>query len=511
MTDHATYPDRIVTPAIVAALVTLAGFLAVAMAGNGGVFEYPLDDVYIHLAMAERIASGGYGVNAGEYASAASSPAYPLLLTPFAGSGAQRWLPLFWNAVSLVVAAGLLATILREAGIGRAAFWLVIAAPAALSLYGTAYAGMENMAHTAASLAIVLGLWRFATFGRVGWLLLGGVFLAPAFRIEGLALAFAAGGVVALLGRPLAGAGLIALAAVPVAVFAGFLTMLGLDALPNSVVAKLSDQGSGGGGILARASANLANNASAYGGRYLLALCVVVAVVSIGTLMKDRRAGYIGLAVAAAGLAHLAFGSVGWLDRYENYAVVSAFAVLALLLRPASDFLKTGVLTVALVGGFLTYGPYVDNNMANMRAINQQQSQMARLAKDYVKVPVALNDIGYVAWQNPNYVLDLWGLANGDALSFRLAGDCKTWVDVLADNHGVQLAMIYDDWLFCNLGPNWQKIGVLSVTAPGAFLGGPDVSFYARNAELAPELTRQVKEWMPGLPEGATFTMAGAK
>ena len=75
-------------PAALAALATRAVFLLVAVFLNGGVFEYPLDDVYIHLAMAEQIAAGGYAVNAGEDGSAASSPIYPLLLVPFAGTEA---------------------------------------------------------------------------------------------------------------------------------------------------------------------------------------------------------------------------------------------------------------------------------------------------------------------------------------------------------------------------------------------------------------------------------------
>ena len=66
-----------------------------------GVFEYPLDDVYIHLAMASGMAGGTYGVNAGEAASAASSILYPVLLMPWPGTEAQRLLPLVWNLVGL--------------------------------------------------------------------------------------------------------------------------------------------------------------------------------------------------------------------------------------------------------------------------------------------------------------------------------------------------------------------------------------------------------------------------
>ena len=56
-------------------LAALAGLLALqaVAAWHAGVFEYPLDDVYIHLAMAEKIARGTYGVNLGEPASASSS------------------------------------------------------------------------------------------------------------------------------------------------------------------------------------------------------------------------------------------------------------------------------------------------------------------------------------------------------------------------------------------------------------------------------------------------------
>jgi hypothetical protein len=84
------------------------GFVALQLAAFriAGVFEYPLDDVYIHLAMASGMAGGTYGVNAGEAASAASSMLYPVLLMPFSGTEAQRMLPLVWNLVGLGLSAG---------------------------------------------------------------------------------------------------------------------------------------------------------------------------------------------------------------------------------------------------------------------------------------------------------------------------------------------------------------------------------------------------------------------
>ncbi len=491
--------------AVLGALAAFGALMLVALFRNGWSFEYPLDDVYIHLAMAEQIAKGGYGVNPGEVASAASSPLYPLLLTPFADSVFQRWWPLLWNLAALVLASVLFAAALAAAGFGRAGIVLGAAAPLALSMYLTAFTGMENMAHGAASLAIVLGLWRFVETDRVGWLLLAGVFLAPAFRLEGLALALAAGGVVAILGRPGPGLGLMALAAFPAVLFAAFLLSLGLQPLPNSVIAKLGDT-AGASGIFGKIGAN----SQTYGGRYLLALILVVGGIGAVTLQRNRRRGLFALAVAAAGLAHLALGSTGWMDRYENYAVISLVAALALVLVDSGPLQKILLITAAMAGGLLTYGPSALSVYAwNPTAIAAQQGQMARFAKDFVKAPVAVNDIGLVAWRNPNHVLDLWGLASSEALGLRTSAPGDGWAGELAEKSGAEVAMIYDRWLETSVPAAWVRLGILHLDVPNAFLGGPDVAFYATDASDVGRLRDLILAWEKELPVRASFRHAG--
>ncbi len=488
------------------ALLTFAAYLALATARNGGAFEYALDDVYIHLAMAEQLFQGGYGVNADEYASASSSPFYSFLLPTWAGLEVQRWLPLFWNVIALMLAGWLIGRALLRAGLGRWALIIAAAAPIALAMHVTAFTGMENMAHGAASLAIVLGLWRFAETRQLGIMLLLGVLLAPALRLEGLALALAAAGVVFLLGHTRAGLGLAVLAIVPVALFVGMLSMLGLDPLPNSVNAKLPDTGTGDGGILG----NFRDNIALDGGRYVFALTLAAAFVAFFTLSRGQISkGVAALAVVAASLGHLAFASIGWMDRYENYLVVSLFALLALMLAEFGETPKALVLGVALVGGLLTYGPRFDNYISNPRAIALQQGQMARFAKDHVAAPVAVNDLGYVAWDNPSHVLDLWGLASSEALALRLSGAPKGWADALADDKGVRVAMIYPQHLPRALGPDWVLLGGLFLEDHGEpFLGGDGVLFYARNQAEARALQADLKDWAAALPEGARFDFA---
>ncbi|NND18208.1 MAG: hypothetical protein HKN98_06465 [Silicimonas sp.] len=484
----------------------LAAFVAltvIAMSRNSGAFEYALDDVYIHLAVAGEIARGGYGVNPGELASAASSPLYPFLLTPFAGTSLQRWLPLIWNVIALSVASALFALVMVRAGLGRVGAVLATAAPFALATYVTAFTGMENMAHVAASLATVLGLWHFVQTDRIGGFLIAGVVFATALRLEGLALGMAAGGVVALSGRTGAGLGLMALAVLPAVLFVLFLMWLGLDPLPNSITAKLQDTGPVG--VIGKFQLNIAT----YGGRYLLVLAVVVLLVSIALYSRDRRVGLFGLAVAAVGLAHLAFGSIGWMDRYETYANVSLVAALALLLGSTTSLLQVLAVSLALAGGVVTYAPYALSVYAwNPAAIAAQHAQLARLASDHINAPVAVNDIGYVAWADPDYVLDLWGLASSEALSVRLAEPDDGWAGPLVSKRGIPLAMIYDNWLGDAVPKDWRRLGSLHLEIPNAFLGGREVAFYATGTTVVGDLKKAITEWQPGLPSRARFEWA---
>lgn len=503
MTDAA----RHMFAASVGAVLTFGVFTLIAMSMNDGVFEYPLDDVYIHLAMSEQIASGGYGVNAGEYASAASSPIYPLFLLPFAGEEAQRWLPLIWNTVSLVVAAALVGWSLSRADLSKTGLAFAFVAAFCLNMYVTAYSGMENMAHGAASLAIVVGLWRFIETERLGALLVLGIFLAPLLRPEGLALALAACGVLVVRKRVTTGVVLGSLAVVPFAGFAWYLTSLGLDPLPSSVNAKLPVETSAAQDLLTEIGNNIRLNASVYGGRYLVGLTLIVLLVAMLCRQQGmKKEGLVGLAVVAASLAHLSVAAVGWLDRYENYLLVSLFAVLALMLGGFAHRTRVLLLSGALAAGVVTYAPQIDNRLAGMRAIHDQQGEMSRFAKEFLAAPVAVNDLGYVVWNNPNYVLDLYGLASSAALDRRLNNAPRGWGDDLADAQGVEVAMIYDRWVKDALGPDWVSMGDLVLVNHGfAFLGGDTVSFYARNQDVANAVQPALDDWARGLPDSSVF------
>ncbi len=504
--------------AVAGAVLGFVALQAVALR-LAGVFEYPLDDVYIHLAMASGMAGGTYGVNPGEAASAASSILYPVLLMPLAGTEAQRMLPLLWNLGGLCLAAGLWGAILTHA---RPPRWLggtlAILGPVTLNMPGVAFLGMEHALHAAASLALLFGLWLFLQDGRIRPWLVAALILAPLFRLEGLALALATAGAIAASGRWTAGTVLMVAIVAPVAAYALGLMALGLPPLPSSVLTKLTISTEALGPVerlLVQAVANLKHPA----GVLLLVLLVVTVALAAALAMTRAQTGRspnaavrVLLVLALAAAAHLLQGQIGWLHRYEHYIIVTLVAGLLLASAEAPRGLRPVILglggAATVAAGAVWLPGLLTRYIWNPRAIHLQQAQMARFAQDFAREPVAVNDLGRVVWQNPDYVLDLWGLASDRARRLRIDGGFPPeWAGTLTRERGVRLAMVYDRWIDRGLGADWQRLATLTMSNPRGVLGGYEVTFYATDPQAAPKLRQNIKDFAPTLPAEARITL----
>ncbi|MGH1330869.1 MAG: hypothetical protein ACRBBK_08305 [Paracoccaceae bacterium] len=500
---------------IAASLAAFALMQIFAAIWAGGVFEYPLDDPYIHLAMAEQIWQGGYGVNPGELASAASSPLYPVLLAPFAGSDLGRFAPLLLNVFGIVGAAYLFARLLIESGfidryqrVGRV---MAIGAPIALNLPGLGFTGMEHSLHAAFSLAIVLGLVRLVQGRGIGiWLVLG-VFFAPMMRLEGVALGLLASGAAFAYGARGGAFGLMALSLAPLAAFVGFLSALGIGPLPSSVMAKMLDGGMADAGFVEGKLAEFSNNISSLPGIGLLVLTGLALIGAMAT--RDKGARTLLIVGSFTGLAHLFFGQVGWLNRYEIYAVLVIaaliFASLGLLGAPRLGGVALASVLTILVMGFAYGRDFLAVGIWAPQGIHLQQAQMARFVRDYAPVDIAVNDLGRVAWRNPGHVLDLWGLASADARKARILNPKEGWAGNLVARDGAPLVMIYAHPFAGAMGADWIALGKLQLRYARGFLGGPEVEFYASGPQAAPELRAALAVFAQDLPDGVRFVAAG--
>jgi hypothetical protein len=471
---------------------------------QAGVFEYPLDDVYIHLAMAKNIAHGTYGINPGEPASAASSVLYPLLLTPFAGTEMQRMLPLFWNSAGLLALAWSYGRLLQVAGFsGLVGVIAAIAGPQALNMPGVAFTGMEHTLHAWVTLVGLLGLWRFLNGGGISAGFVLAVVAAPLLRFEGLAFSLLACAVVAYRGQPRQ-AGLMAAAVVlPVLGFMAFLTAQGLDPLPSSVLAKA------GASDGLRPLRTFLLNMEQLQAKLALLLVLILAVMVLARPWLRRRP-YVDIAVVVglATLAHLYGGHLGWMFRYEHYIFILMIGGLCLL-RPDRGAGLWPLAAIGAAGLLIIIQPKVLGAYSTTtRAVHLQQAQMARFAKDYLQAPVAVNDLGWVSWSADAYVLDLWGLGSQEARKARMVdgGASPGWADRMVKHKGVEFAMIYDYPFVGGLGPDWHPVAHLTIEGPTGALAHDDVTFYATTATAEAPMRAAVRAFAPSLPAGAQLT-----
>jgi hypothetical protein len=289
---------------------------------------------------------------------------------------------------------------------------------------------------------------------------------------------------------------MVGVAFLPIAVFMVFLSSLGLEPLPSSVVSKLSDGISPSAGDVAQLFGGVAQNLNQTGGLFLAVLSGLLLLSARGVSGRMRGAA---LAISAAGFAHLVLGRIGWMDRYEAYALLTLAAGLIM----AGQWRVHIVAVIAECSGLLLWQQkdFIDNP----RAIHLQHTQMARFAQDFATTPVAVNDLGRVAWGNDNYVLDLWGLGNAQARAMRLNQPQVGWAGELVSAQNVPLVMVYDHWIDEGLGHDWTRLGALRMQNPAGFLGGAEVQFYAADPAFTRSLTAALRLWETGLPRDAVF------
>jgi len=167
-------------------------------------------------------------------------------------------------------------------------------------------------------------------------------------------------------------------------------------------------------------------------------------------------------------VAHLVAGKEGWFLRYEAYVLITGVVCLVSAFHPA---ITTGMGwwqgTIIASSVLVLLQPYTLATLRTPTAaanVFAQHYQMHRLAADILRVPVGVNDVGWVSFRNDNYVLDFWGLGSEVARKARMdaaatGGNDGAWMDDLARRREVQVAMIYEAYL--PAPADWIKVAEL--------------------------------------------------
>lgn len=502
-------------PFAVWALV-LALMIGVSAAVSGEGFVYVLDDPLIHLAVAENILKGGYGVNFPELSAPSSSILFPWLLAGLLALGAGVWSPLILTLGASFAALALWRMILMRAGLsGQAAGWAGLVLMLATNGAGLVMIGMENGLHVTATLAAVVGFHDLVRRGKVTAIFVAGVVLGGLLRFEGLAVSGALLFVGLFFGRPLAMIGVGAVLAAGLGAHVGWMLGHGLPVLPSSVLVKLPTADAAitadGGGLLAGLIENWLFVLELELAAFMITLALTAGAtlsLALGWKRFDRPA--LGMLAAACmiGWAHILVGRYGWMSRYEIYVLSALIGLLAMAVAPRFGLghqrlrLYAKVCLALLV---VSYGELFYTNIVSTQNMAQQQVQMGKLARAWDK-PVAVNDLGWVSWRNDRYVLDLWGLGSEEARIAR-AADAPGWMERLTRKHDADIAMLHDLWFGASIPEGWVRVATLGRESPTMFGGTEVLSIYATRPQAEAAVRATVAQVAATAPSGSVWDL----
>ncbi|WP_394826576.1 hypothetical protein [Pendulispora albinea] len=518
--DHGA---RIRLAALGALWALFAVTFAICRARTGGTFIYPLDDSYIHLALARTISEHGiYGVTPYEFTPTSSSIVWPLLLVGARLLSTSDLVPLLLNA-SLASALVLVVdrTLEREGYRGKGRLLGCAGILFAIPIVPLVFIGMEHTLHVVAVILLVQACVAAladdgneedetdkddkgdkdkeerspnrATATHVARVAIFAS-LAMGARYETL-FVVAPLGVLALVRGRLGVAIALGLgAAVPLVGYAAFSVAKGGPVFPISVLLKRNDIGVAM--WLPTLGRRLIENP------HLLALLTLLSLDYVETRARGighRRRSML-LVAAGALVLHTLFAQTGWLFRYEAYVVALALVALSGSLiehrsRPLRLLLP---LALALLPVFV-------RGMGGLRAvpkasanIYEQQVQMARfLAQYYRGGRVVVQDIGAVSYWADVRIVDLIGLGSLDVATLQLKG-ALDGAAIERLTRDASIAIVDEGY---TPPPHWRKVGLWR-NSQNTVCRDDAVSLYVIHADEEARLTASLREFSPQLPAG---------
>lgn len=484
---------------------------------------YTLDDPYISLRVAQIILNSGYGINIDEFSSPASSILYPFILTLPLALGFGCISPLIINLLATGTSVWLLIDFYWQHAGKKSTFaiypqMICLLLIFSINAWSLPLSGMEHSLHILLVIIAMRALVRLAEQQTVSIGLIWATILMPFIRFEGMALSLAI--IWALIINR----------CWRLAIFSGFMIVLGfmiwfiimhqlgLPYLPSSVLVKsnISDLLFNGAWF---EIFNLLIQKVCFPHPNHFALIFLLSLAALIATTQDSKGiwrsfshgkGLVIWVVVFSLIAHILCGNYGWFYRYEVYCVTILVMGGIYLSAPILIILdknkhQAGILGVVMALGVIV-SPYFNAVWETPRAsklIYQQQFQMHRFATEFFPHRVAVNDLGWVSYDNKAFVLDLWGL--GSELSRKLRRNNHfnpQMIRALANAKAIDYVMIYREW-FLAVPEEWCLIAKLHTTPGLAKIGS--VFFYLTHPALVDEMNQSLDQFAKTLPQGVAL------
>jgi len=254
-------------------------------------------------------------------------------------------------------------------------------------------------------------------------------------------------------------------------------------------------------------------------------LFVLLALLVLDTWRRPQLHGESNgwlLIVTSAILLQIHLVNFEWMYRYRAFLVVSSVAAGAF---GWSETVWHGVLSgtnvrqpwpryagLLLLAAGLTFPLAVRAIDALTRgprgseATYQQQYQFARFLAGSGSRPVAVNDIGAVAYYSGRPIVDLFGLGTSEIAELRRNGAFSTSdIARITRRAGVDVAVVYEQRFTgaTSLPSSWTRVARWR-SSEAVSVAQDTVAFFAMDREGADRLDAALRQFTPSLPAGVT-------
>ncbi len=496
---------------------------------------YPLDDTYIHMAIARHVVEDEvWGITPYVFSSSTSSPLWTAILAAgYALVGVNEWLPVALNVVCGVLVLWVAYTLLKR----RMGFFLL-----GLTLVGLVFlvplpvltvTGMEHTLHTFLTLATVYVaadvLAAEEVRSRRLVVLMSLAALTTAARYEGLFLVFAIGVLFGVSGvrkrsreRLLAAVEVSTAGVSPVFLYGLVCVAHGWPLLPPAILIKGQMPRTLSLAEILEPVSHFFDPPYYYGTPFVVLLIVCVLLYGSGLVRKrtSTRIHYLVILFVSISLLHMEFAREGVFFRYEGYLIALGAVIFGDLLalgwargtftgrqavrqgRVRWGRVGQAFLVVLLVFAFLvrTFDAFTLYPKAT-RNIYQQQYQMGLFLHTYYEGQnVVANDIGAINYLASIKLLDLEGLGSLEMMPLQRAEKLKQ--ETIAEAvraRDADVIVIYGSWYQEKVPDEWVEVGAWQIQN-NVICARDTVNFYALTPERAKALIAHLQDFSDRLP-----------
>jgi hypothetical protein len=490
--------------------ITVAVLEYVTFKKTGGHFCYPLDDTFIHMAVAKNLVLyGNWGITPDGFVSTSSSPLFTIVLSLF--------FKLFSVSIIIPFVISCVGTLLILLAIQQelnkhsslTSFNKIVCVIVVLltgAIPALTILGMEHTLQIAFTLFFVHSIATLLSPGNKNsiWQAAAWAALMTATRYENAFFILAAFALLAWQ-KHFKTAIVISIAGgLPLLLFGVYSKMHGGYFIPNSVLIKGNQNFKyflNGGTTILQATASISG---------IIVVALIIVLIKLQAKKYDRNFWILSMLIIA-GLMHSVFASFGWFYRYEAYLIVLGSLHLTKIgLQWVQENglagIKKQIITV-VIAAIIFYSLPVRglnsfrNSIRAVYNIYEQQYQMGLFFKEFYKgQTVAANDIGAISYMADLNTIDMWGLGNNAVAQARKN---DYWTNdflrkLVTDNH-TRVAVIFDSWFDKDLPNQWVKVATWEM--PYNYICGDiKVTFYGITASEASLLKTNLSAFALQLP-----------